>query len=237
MSPSKSKAEIEEAPAKRAKRDPAKTRASILKAAVAEFAAKGYSGARTDQIAKRAKSNIRMLYHYFGGKDALYVCVLEEVLAKLRAEELQLDFTDTEPLEGVLQMFDFIDHHFAKHPELRNLLAFENLNRALHLKRSARIPEMATPVLGLLGKLVQRGEADGVFRPGVDPLQLYITMVSLAYYSKSHGYTLSRIFETDLLSPAWQQRQHAHTRQLLTAFLTASTVKAPSSNATRKTKP
>jgi AcrR family transcriptional regulator len=232
-----SKTQVEEAPAiPRAKRDPAKTRASILKAAVAEFAAKGYSGARTDQIAKRAKSNIRMLYHYFGGKDALYVCVLEEVLAKLRAEELQLDFSDTEPLDGVLQMFDFIDHHFAKHPELRNLLAFENLNRAQHLKRSTRIPEMATPVLGLLGKLVKRGEAEGVFRPGVDPLQLYITMVSLAYYSKSHGYTLSRIFETDLLSSAWQQSQQAHTRQLLTAFLSVPAARPPTKSS-RKTKP
>lgn len=235
----KSSKTITEAPvAKSAKRDPAKTKASILKAAVSEFAAKGYSGARTDQIAKRAKSNIRMLYHYFGGKDDLYVCVLEEVLSKLRAEELQLDFSDTEPLEGVLQMFDFIDHHFAKHPELRNLLAFENLNRAQHLKRSTRIPEMSTPVLGLLGKLIQRGESEGVFRPGVDPLQLYITMVSLSYYSKSHGYTLSRIFEQDLLSPTWQQSQHEHTRQLLTAFLvTVPATAKPAHKTTRKTKP
>ena len=217
--PKSSKTTLDTPAPKPVKRDPAKTKASILKAAVAEFAAKGYSGARTDQIAKRAKSNIRMLYHYFGGKDDLYVCVLEEVLSKLRAEELQLDFTDTQPLEGVLQMFDFIDHHFAKHPELRNLLAFENLNRAQHLKRSTRIPEMSTPVLGLLGKLIKRGEAEGVFRPGVDPLQLYITMVSLSYYSKSHGYTLSRIFEQDLLSAEWQQRQQLQTHQLLTAFL------------------
>jgi len=206
-------------PAPRAKRDPVKTRASILKAAVAEFAAKGYSGARTDQIARRAKSNIRMLYHYFGGKDGLYVCVLEEVLAKLRAEETQLDFSDTDPLDGVLQMFDFINGHFAKHPELRHLLAFENLNRAQHLKRSTRIPEMATPVLGLLTKLIQRGEQSGAFRPGIDPLQFYITMVSLAYYAKSHAFTLSRIFEQDLLSPAWQQAQQTHTHQLLRAFL------------------
>jgi AcrR family transcriptional regulator len=220
--------------AARSKRDPVKTRAGILKAAVAEFAAKGYSGARTDQIAKRAKSNIRMLYHYFGGKDGLYVCVLEEVLARLRAEELQLDFSDTEPLEGVLQMFDFINGHFARHPELRHLLAFENLNRAQHLKRSTRIPEMATPVLGLLGRLIKRGEQSGAFRPGVDPLQLYITMVSLAYYSKSHAFTLSRIFEQDLLSPEWQQAQQAHTHQLLRAFLLPAT--APTS-ATRKTKP
>jgi len=218
--PAKSVADPAPKPAaKPVKRDPAKTRAGILKAAVAEFSAKGYSGARTDQIAKRAKSNVRMIYHYFGGKDELYVCVLEEVLAKLRAEELQLDFSAIDPLEGVLQMFDFINGHFARHPELRHLLAFENLNRGQHLKRSTRIPEMATPVLGLVARLIKRGEQSGAFRPGVDALQLYITMVSLAYYSKSHAFTLSRIFEQDLASPEWQQAQQRQTHQLLAAFL------------------
>lgn len=205
--------------ARRPKRDPAKTRAGILKAAVAEFAAKGYSGARTEQIVKRAKTNIRMLYHYFGDKDGLYVCVLEEVLAKLRTEELQLDVGGTAPLDGILQMFDFIDGHFARHPELRNLLAFENLNRAQHLKRSTRIPEMATPVLGLLDGLLQRGAEEGSLRPDIDALHLYITMVSMVYYSKAHVFTLSRIFAEDLLAPEWQQRQREQARAMLTAYL------------------
>src|SRR6218665_2107892 len=78
------------APARPLKRDPEKTQARILAAATTEFAAKGYSGARTEQIAKRAKANIRMLYHYHGGKDALYTRVLEDVLARLREQELQL---------------------------------------------------------------------------------------------------------------------------------------------------
>lgn len=200
-------------------RDPARTRARILKVAIAEFAAKGYSGARTEQIARRAQSNIRMLYHYFGGKDGLYVCVLEEVLSQLRREELQLDFDDVEPLEGVLQMFDFIDTHFAARPELRCLLAFENLNRAQHLKRSVRIREMASPVITLLGTLLRRGLAAGLFRCDVDALHLYVAMVSLAYYSRSHAHTLSRIFDTDLLAPDWQQAHRAQTRAMLTSFL------------------
>ncbi len=200
-------------------RDPAKTKARILKVAIAEFAAKGYSGARTEQIARRAKSNIRMLYHYFGGKDALYVCVLEEVLSQLRREELQLDFDDADPLDGVLQMSDFIDAHFAARPELRGLLAFENLNRAQHLKRSGKIREMASPVLALLYKLLRRGAEAGVFRPDVDALHLYVAMVSLAYYSRAHAHTLSRIFDADLLSPEWQQAHRAQTRSMLTSFL------------------
>lgn len=214
-------------PAKPVKRDPARTRAKILQAAIAEFSAKGYSGARTEQIARRAKSNIRMLYHYFGGKDALYVCVLEEVLAKLRHEELQLDFSDTAPQDGILQLFDFIDGHFSSHPELLSLLAFENLNRAQHLKLSARIPEMASPVLTLIRNLLKRGVADGCFRKGVDPLHLYVAMVSLAYYAKSHAHTLSRIFHTELLAPEWQQKHRAQTHQMLLSYLAPATASAP----------
>lgn len=67
---------------------------------MAEFMLRGFSGARTAQIARRAKISVRMLYHYFGGKDALYVMVLEEVLAKLRHEELRLDFEHVEPLQA-----------------------------------------------------------------------------------------------------------------------------------------
>ncbi|MDM0042755.1 TetR/AcrR family transcriptional regulator [Variovorax sp. J22G21] len=200
-------------------RDPARTRARILKAAIAEFSAKGYSGARTVQIASRAKSNIRMLYHYFGGKDALYVCVLEEVLSKLRAAELQLDFDALAPTAGILQMFDFIDTHFGARPELRRLLAYENMNQARHLKRSALIREGASPVLDLIGNLLRRGEAIGLFRPGVDPLHLYVAMVSMAYYSRAHGPTLSRIFETDLLADDWQAAHRTQSHEMLMGFL------------------
>jgi len=222
------------------RRDPARTRASILRAAVAEFSAKGYSGARTEEIARRAKSNIRMLYHYFGGKDELYVHVLEEVLGRLRMHELQLDFSDADPLDGLLQMFDFIDAHFSAHPELRNLLAFENLNRATHLKRSKRIPEISSPVLRLIGGLLQRGEAKDMFRPGIDPLHLYVAMVSLAYYARSHAHTLSRIFQQDMLAPDWQQAHNVQTRQMLVAFLArpssaAASSSSPSTSSRKKT--
>jgi AcrR family transcriptional regulator len=200
-------------------RDAAKTRARILQAATVEFSAKGYSGGRTEQIARRAKSNIRMLYHYYGSKDGLYLGVLEEVLGQLRQHELEWDFSHVAPLDGIVQMFDLIDDHFSAHPELRNLLAFENLNKAAHLKRSARIPEMSSPVLALIGSLLQRGEKDGAFRAGIDPLHLYVAMVSLSYYAKSHAHTLSRIFERDLLAPEWQRAHTAQTHQMLIAYL------------------
>jgi len=215
------------APRKIVSRDPVKTRARILKAAIAEFSAKGYSGARTVQIASRAKSNIRMLYHYFGGKDALYVCVLEEVLQRLRSAELQLDFDATAPVDGILKMFDFIDTHFGARPELRRLLAFENMNQARHLNRSAAIRETASPVLDHIAGLLRRGQASGVFRPGIDALHLYTAMVSLAYYSRAHAPTLSRIFGTDLLDSRWQADHRLQSHQMLIGFLCHPTAKQP----------
>lgn len=213
-------------PARTVKRDPEKTQARILQAATAEFAAKGYSGARTEQIAKRAKSNIRMLYHYHGNKDALYTRVLEDVLARLREQELQLALDDAEPLPGLLQLFDFIDGHFSAHPELLQLLAFENLSKASHLRKSTRIAQQASPVLDLIGRLLQRGQAEGLFRPGIDALHLYVAMVSLAYYGKSHAHTLSRIFQVDLLAPGWQAEHREQSHLMLEGFLKLPAPKA-----------
>ncbi len=203
-----------------ARRDPERTRARILEAAVQEFSDKGFSGARTEQIARDAGTNIRMLYHYFGSKDDLYVSVLEQVLADLRHDELQLDAASADPLEGLLQVFDYVERHFARHPELRKLLAFENLNEARHLGRSDRVAEMASPLLALIRGLLQRGEAAGKIRRGIQPLHLYVAMVSLAYYGRAHAFTLSRIFGEDLRAPAWQREHLRHTRQMVAGLLT-----------------
>lgn len=202
-----------------ARRDPVAARARLLQAAVDEFSAHGYSGARTERIAQQAGTNIRMLYHYFGGKDALYVVVLETVLADLRHDELQLDADALTPMEGLLRIFDFVATHFAAHPQLRKLLAFENLNEARHLARSDRIPEMATPVLNLIRKLLARGAATGEVRQGVDALQLYVAMVSLSYYGRAHAFTLTRIFNKDLQKPSWQRAHLKLTRAMVEAYL------------------
>jgi len=53
-------------------RDPQRTRDRILAAALAEFSSEGFAGARVDRIARRAKINKRMLYHYFGNKEDLF---------------------------------------------------------------------------------------------------------------------------------------------------------------------
>src|SRR5271163_1713963 len=123
------------------------TRERILRAAVNEFASKGFSGGRIEAICTWARANIRMIYHHFGGKEGLYIAALEETLSGLRNEELKLDFGTTAPMEAMLQLFEFTYEHFAAHPRLISLLSGENLLKAKYLKRSKRTPVISSPVI------------------------------------------------------------------------------------------
>lgn len=202
-----------------AKRDAEGTRERLLQTAIKEFAAKGYSGARVDAICRGARANPRMLYHHFGDKDGLYVAVLEHVLGDLRREELKLEVDHVDPLEGMMRLFEFIHGHFGDHPELIHLLSGENLLRAHFLRRSVDAPIVASPLIDLVDRLLQRGERLGVIRRGIDPLHLYVMMVALSYFHRSNAYTLSAIFRTDLLAPAWQAAHKQGAVDMLARYL------------------
>jgi AcrR family transcriptional regulator len=196
-----------------------KTRDRILRIAIAEFAEKGYSGARVDVICRLSRANPRMIYHYFGGKDGLYVTVLEQVLGELRTEELKLDVANVAPVDGMMQLFDFTYEHFGNHPQLIHLLSGENLLKARFLGRSAKTPIVASPLIKLIDELLRRGEKKGDFRRGIDPLQLYVMMVGFAYFHRSNAYTLSVIFRSDLLAPAWQFAHKRYANEMILRFL------------------
>ena len=179
-------------------RDPAATRARILAAATAEFARKGLAGARVDAIANRAKINKRMLYHYFNSKDDLFLAVLEEAYAGIRAAERRLDLEHLDPVAAITRLIEFTWGYYLKHPEFLRLVSTENLHRATHLKRSPRIKELHSPFVALLDRLLQRGVEEGLFRPDLDARQVYISIAALGYYYQTNRYTLSVIYGTDL---------------------------------------
>jgi AcrR family transcriptional regulator len=197
------------------------TRERILRAAINEFATKGFSGGRIDAICASARVNIRMVYHHFGGKEGLYIAALEETLGGLRNEELKLDFEAASPMDAMLQLFEFTYEHFAAHPRLISLLSAENLLKAKFLKRSKRTPVISSPVLAQLKKIVDRGEAQGLFRKGIDPLQLYVLIVSLSYFHLSNGYTLSVIFKHDIFEPAWLAQHKLIARDVVVRYVQA----------------
>jgi TetR/AcrR family transcriptional regulator len=191
------------------------TRSRILDAATKQFAEYGLSGARVDAIAAAADANVRMIYHHFGSKEALYLAVLDNAYLGLRQQELQLDYSGLAPLEGLLRLFDFLHGHFAAHPELIRLMTGENLLQAVYLKHSKQVTTRSSPIIALIANLLRRGEASGELRSGIDPLQLYVTMVALSYFHLSNAHTLSWIFRSNLLSSRWRNAYSRQAREMI----------------------
>jgi AcrR family transcriptional regulator len=202
------------------RRDPARNQDRILKAATAEFARYGLGGARVDRIAARAGANKRMLYYYYGDKEALFLAVLEDSYARIRRAELGLHLLDLDPVQGMRRLVEFTWDYYLKHPEFLTLLNSENLHRARHLKRSRDIAAMHSPLIALLRDLLRRGERAGRFRRGVDPVQLYISIAGLGYFYLSNRHTLSTIFERDLLAPRSKAGRLQHMTELVLGYLT-----------------
>lgn len=191
-------------------RNPERTRAAILEAARREVAAKGLAGARIDVVARRAGTNKRMIYHYFGDKDALYLAVLEDAYRHIRNAEHRLDLARKQPVEGLRELALFTWHYFLDHPEFLSILATENINQARYLRQSDSIPEMHSNFISELKDVLKRGEATGDFRSGLDPVDVYLTIASLGFFYLSNRFTLSTIFQRDLAAPAELERWGQH---------------------------
>jgi len=201
------------------RRDPERNRGRILAAALEEFARHGLGGARVDRIAARAGANKRMLYYYFGNKEALFLAVLESRYAHIRQAEQGLRLSDLEPREGMRRLIAFTWNYYLKHPEFLTLLNSENLHRARHLQCSREIAAMHSPLVAMLRELLARGVRKGQFRRGVDPVQLYISIAALGYFYLSNRHTLSTIFERDLLSSRNKTERLQHMTALVLGYL------------------
>lgn len=203
----------------RRRRQPLVTRRLILEAATTEFAAKGLAGASVEEIARRACINKRMLYHYFGNKEAIWLAVLEQAYIHIRDKERDLDVARLSPVEGMRRLIEFTIAYDHAHPEFISLLLGENLNRARYLRRSRKVRELHISLLDVIGDLLERGRRIGVFRNGVDPVELYITIAALGFFYFSNMYTLSTIFGRDFNSAAARKQHLAHTTTVVLGFL------------------
>lgn len=204
------------------KRNPARTRQAILKAAVVEFCRHGFKGARVEAISKRSKINMRLLYHYFDNKEGLYMAVLERVYSQIRAEERKLSLTDLDPPQGMRRLIDFTFSFFGAHQDYISLMNSENLLRARYLSRSRQTRSLTIPLVAAIENLLARGQAMKLFRKDVDPVQLYVSIVALSYFHNSNRHTLSAIFDRDLGDPAWLEERRVHAQDLLMSWLTAT---------------
>ena len=193
-----------------ARRDAAASRSALLAAAVAEFAAHGFAGARVDRIAAAAGVNKQLVYHHYGSKDDLYQVALESVYAELREREQALDLAQLDPQEARARLVGFSFDYLSDHPEFIALLADENRNLGHHLRSSAPLRRMHTPLVEMLGATLRRGVQARVFRAEVDAVQLYISIAGLSYFYFSNNHTLSAIFGKRLDSRAARLQRRRH---------------------------
>ena len=198
-------------------RDADRSQQVILRCAMAEFSECGL--ARMDSIAERAGINKRLIYYYFGNKEELFLAALETTYADIRQAERALKLESMKPEEGVRRLVQFTWQHYLDHPEFLTLLNSENLHRAKHLKQSKRVREMNSPLVQMLGDLLERGRRGGVFRGGVDPVQLYVTIAGLAYFYLSNNPTLSIIFGRDLMTPKALSERLSHITEVVLGYL------------------
>jgi AcrR family transcriptional regulator len=202
-------------------RDPERTKRAILEAATAEFVAHGFAGASVNEIAARAQVNKRMLYHYYGKKDDLYLAVLERIYKGIRSAETQLRLGDLPPRQAIEKLVLFTWQYFLDHPEFLSLLNTENMLQARHLRRSSRISDLHSPLIGMITDVLARGAAEGIFRKGVDPVQLYISIASLGFFYLSNRHTLSTIFKRDLQDETMLKERGQHIVEVILGFLSA----------------
>jgi len=200
-------------------RDPDATRQAILRAATTEFAQHGLAGARVDRIAELAGVNKRMLYYYFGQKEGLFLAVLEGAYQRIREEEHTLNLARVEPTEAIRRLIAFTWDYYIAHPEFLTLLNTENLYRARHLRKSARVRSLHSPFVATIAEVLERGRRAGVFRAGVDPVQLYISIAGLSYFYLSNNSTLSTIFDRDLMSAKAKVERLSHMTDLVLGYL------------------
>jgi len=201
------------------RRDPARNQHRILRAAVAEFSRYGLGGARVDRIAARAGANKRMLYYYYGNKEALFLAVLEDSYASIRTAERALHLTDLDPRQAMRRLVEFTWRYYLEHPEFLTLLNSENLHRGRHVKRSKNIIAMHSPFVAMIREVLERGVRAGEFRRGVDPVQLYISIAGLGYFYLSNRHTLSTIFKRDLMQPRQMNQRLRHMTDLVLGYL------------------
>jgi TetR/AcrR family transcriptional regulator len=196
-----------------------KTRDMILTGARAEFSEKGFDGARIDEIALRAGVNKNLLYHHYGSKDGLFTALLESTYATMRARQKDLRLRGMDPVQGMRKLVVFTGRIWIQFPEFLRLLQSENLIGGRHVRASPGIREMYNPLLETIDDLLKRGTRAKLFRKGIDPIDLYISISALTAHFISNAHTFEAIFGQRLLTPRRLRQRLEHAADMVLAYL------------------
>jgi len=201
-------------------RDAERTRAEILEVATREFADRGYNGARVDDIAARTRTTKRMIYYYFGGKEQLYVAVLERAYAQIRQAEQTIDVEHLDPVTAIRRLAEITFDHHEAHPDFIRLVSTENIHRAEHLSQADDLVTLNTPAIRLIQGILERGHAAAVFQPGVDAVDVHMMISAYCFFRVANQHTFGTIFGRDLMAPATRDHYRTMLGDMVVRYLT-----------------
>jgi AcrR family transcriptional regulator len=184
--------------AMRKPRDPAASRADILRAATDEFAARGLDGARIDSIARRTRTTRAMIYYYFQSKEGLYRAVLEEAYRGIREAEKGLDLAHLSAQDAIVELVSFTFDYYQAHPEFVALVVAENQSGGRHIRRMQRIRRLNASIVDTIAQVLERGQREGTLRSDVDPVELHMTIAALGWFEIANRHTFGYLFQRDL---------------------------------------
>lgn len=204
----------------RSRKDDADLKPVILNAATREYSTKGFDGARVEAIAKAAGVNINLIYHYFGNKETLFLAVMEEAYRLIRTHHNDMNLRTLDPVTAMADLVASTFDLFNENRHIIGLLASENVHKACHIRQSDEIEKLYNPLLDFITETLARGVAAGVFRSGVDPVELFITINAQSYFHLSNQHTLGFILHRDLASAENLAARKAHVVDVVVSFLT-----------------
>lgn len=201
-------------------RDAVRTRAELLKAATGVFADAGYSGARIDEIARQTRTTKRMIYYYFGGKEQLYLAVLEHVYRGIRDREQTLHVDEMDPADSLRRLAELTYDHHLDNDEFIRLVAIENIHRGRYIRQIQALRDVSKPAVGMLDTILSRGRAEGRFREDVDAVDVHLLISSYCVFQVANKYTFGYLFDRDLQAQAHRDHLRSMIGDVVVAWVT-----------------
>lgn len=192
-------------------RDPERTRAELLAVATEVFAESGYSGARVDEIAERTRTTKRMIYYYFGGKEGLYLAVLDKAYRGIRRAEQKLRVDHSDPIEAIRRLAEVTFDHHIDNDDFIRLVSIENIHRGDFIRRLTDLPQLSAPATSLIDEILADGRTAGLFRTDVTALDVHLVISSYCVFQVANRYTFGYLFDLDLSETS----NRAHLRRMI----------------------
>jgi AcrR family transcriptional regulator len=198
---------------------PEANRARIIKAAIDEFASRGFKGASMDAIAARTHTTRAMINYYFGSKEQVYLAVLEQVYGEIRHAESFLELEHLGPVDAIRRIIEFTFDYYLSHQYFVRIVVAENQAKGRHFRKSKAMRTLNRPIIDMLARVIERGQADGTFRRDVDPVEVHMAVAALGMFNVTNQYTFGAIFQREMGTKGNVRRRREIVGEVILSYL------------------